>query len=91
MLLKRYGSLSFADDIDSEMFIDLIEKAIEQETDEKIWDLYLQDFLLARFSGNPMIPFDEYKKPPAKKEGEQSDEEIMQSSLNILLSISRPK
>ncbi|MFA1821155.1 hypothetical protein ACDX78_13445 [Virgibacillus oceani] len=91
MILKRYGSVSFANDVDDDMFIDLIEKAIERETDEKIWDLYLQDFLLSRFSGNPMISFEEYKKPPAKQEDEQSDEKIMDDSLNILMSISKPK
>lgn len=69
----------------------MINKAMEKEIDDKIWDLYLQDFLMARFSGNPMMSFDEYKKPPAKQENKQSDDEIMNESLNILMSISKPE
>ena len=86
MLLSRYGSFTFGDDLPSDTFIGLINKAMEKHTEDKIWDKYLVD--LTRMEKE--ISFDEYKRKVLKQTTyHTNDEEVLQNAEGILKSMNK--
>ena len=81
--------MSFIMELDSDTFIGLIQKAIEKDIEDRLWQKWLAE--LPNMDGKTFIPFDRYKEKHFKHEETQkmSDEEILQDAESILKSMSR--
>jgi hypothetical protein len=75
--------MNFILSLDTDTFIDLVNKAIENDTNEMLWNKWLHN-------GINEMSFDEYK---AKHTPQQSknEEDVLQDAENILKSMSKPK
>lgn len=78
--------MSYLMELETDVFVGLIKKAIEKDFEDKLWDKWIHSF-------TTNMSFEEFKNAHTKKEEEnkQSDDEIMEESINILMSISKPK
>jgi len=72
------------------VFLDLLEKAIEMDIVDKLWEKWLVE--LPNMDKETFIPFDEYKNKHFKRQKQaKADEEVLQDARKILLLISRPR
>jgi hypothetical protein len=74
--------MNFILSLDSDTFIDLVHKAIEQDVEDKLWQKWLQDGM--------ELSFDEYKARHTKKQSKNEDE-VLKDAENILKIMSKPK
>jgi hypothetical protein len=75
--------MNFVLSLETDTFIDLVHKAIEQNIEDRLWQKWLHD-------GMKELSFDEYKeKHTSKPKDKKSDEEIIQDAESILKSMSR--
>lgn len=75
------------DDMPPDTFVDLLNKAIEQEAEDKLWQKWLVEL---PYMSDKFIPFDEYKRKHfEEEETKKTDEEILQDADNILKMMSR--
>lgn len=73
--------MTYISSMDADMFVELIDKAIEEDINERLWEKWLHE--------QTDMNFDEYKerhKPRPRK----SDEEVLQDAENILKMMSKP-
>lgn len=81
--------MSYILDLDTEMFIDLVGKAIEKNFEDRVWDRWLAE--LPQMDKKTFISFDDYKdkllKPNATSG--KSDEDILRDAESILKMMSR--
>jgi hypothetical protein len=81
--------MSFVMELDGGAFVDLLNKAVEKDLEDKLWQKWLTE--LPRMDKQTFMTFDDYKARHFKKENKKSDEEILQDAKNILKSMSKPK
>ena len=76
-------------ELDSDTFIDLLNKAIEQDIEDKLWQKWLVE--LPYMDEKTFLSFDEYKDKHFKQKETQkmSDEEVLKDAENILKMMSR--
>lgn len=81
--------MSFLMHMDSEMFADLVLKAIEKDVEEKIWDKWLVELPYME----KQLTFEEYKRKHyvTDTSTDKTDEEILQDAENILKMMNKPK
>lgn len=86
--MKRYGNLSFIDDLSADLFIDLLNKAIEQEVEEKLWQKWLVE--LPHIEED--MPFEKYKKMHMQSNTttNKTDNQILADAESILKMMNRP-
>ncbi|MCM3739238.1 hypothetical protein M3210_03035 [Oceanobacillus luteolus] len=76
--------------LDTDMFIDLVFKAIEMDVEEKIWDKWLAE--LPNMSEETFVPFEKYKEEHFQpQEAEKDDDEILKDAEEILKMMNKPK
>lgn len=75
--------------LETDVFIDLLKKAIEKDLEEKLWEKWLVE--LPHMDEKSFVPFDEYKNKHFRQESTRSDEDILKDAENILKSMSKPK
>lgn len=81
--------MSFVFNLDTDTFIDLIKKALEKETEDKLWEKWLVQM---PHMEHP-ISFNDYKDKHFKNvanESGKTDEELLEDAERILKSMSRP-
>lgn len=79
-------------ELDSELLIDLINKAMEKELEDKLWEKWLMIYPEMIKEGNTFVPFDEFKEKHFKQDQQtKTDEEILEDAENILKMMSKPK
>ena len=81
--------MSFVLDLDVETFVGLLDKAIEKDIEDKLWQKWLVE--LPYMDEKSFLSFDEYKEKHFKREYTQkkTDEEILKDAENILKMMSR--
>lgn len=86
-LLKRYGNISFIDDLEGNTFIDFIYTAMSKELEDRLWEKWLVDY--GRMSESDFISFEEYKAKHFQEIESKTDEEVLEDAENILKMLSR--
>jgi len=82
--------MSFVMSLDVEILTNLIAKAFEKETEDRLWEKWLAE--LPHMDKETFISFENYKqKHFQKQESEKEDEEILQDAENILKMMNKPK
>ena len=79
--MKRYHDMNFIMQLPPDTFIDLIDKAIEEENKDKLWEKWLHD--------HTELTFDQYYRRATQPVMKKSDEEVLQDAENILKMMSR--
>lgn len=79
--------MSFFMQLDTDMFIDLVIKAIEKDAEDRLWEQWLAE--LPNMTEKTFIPFQKYrdkrfKRNTADVNTDKTDEEILQDADNIL-------
>lgn len=82
--------MSFLMQVDADMFVDLIGKAIEMDTEDKLWEKWLVE--LPNMDKDSFTSFNDYKDKHFKSDSStnKTDEEILRDAEGILKMMSNP-
>lgn len=84
--------MSFFVQLETDMFIDLVFKAIENDAEDKLWEKWLAE--LPNMDKKSFVPFEEYKNKHFKYQETGSsvrDEEVLEDAESILKMMNESK
>ena len=82
MLLSRYSDINFVLNLDYELGIKLINKALEKQQEDRMWLLYAG--IYPNMDKKTFVPFEKFfKKPKDIKVSKRPAEEILQEAMEI--------
>jgi hypothetical protein len=75
--------MSFLMGLDTDMFVDLVGKALEKEMEDRLWEKWLVE--LPNMDEKTFMPFDSYKQRHFQRQkSDKADSEILKDAENIL-------